>query len=59
MHKLIEKQPTKRQLIFKLSRYEHKSHKEIASQLDISVKTVENQIGSVIKHLRSKIDTIQ
>lgn len=28
------------------------SHKEIAAQLDISAKTVENQIGKALKHLR-------
>ena len=38
--------------VFVLSRFEQMSHKEIAAQLDISAKTVENQIGKALKHLR-------
>ncbi|MFH6991810.1 RNA polymerase sigma-70 factor [Flavobacterium sp. FlaQc-48] len=41
--------------IFKLSRIEKLSYKEIAEKLEISVKTVENQMGKAIKHIREFI----
>lgn len=52
---LIEELPEKRREVFKLSRKEHKSHKEIALLLNISEKTVENQIREAIKFLRLNI----
>jgi RNA polymerase sigma-70 factor (ECF subfamily) len=42
-------------LVFVLSRFESKTYKEIAEELDISIKTVENQIGYALKYLRNKI----
>jgi RNA polymerase sigma-70 factor (ECF subfamily) len=44
--------PEKRKKIFMLSRYEGLKYKEIAEKLNISVKTVEHQMGSAIKQLR-------
>ena len=41
--------------IFNLSRKEHKSYKEIAFQLNISEKTVENQISEALKFLKKNI----
>lgn len=38
--------------IFQLSRMEHFTNDEIAEQLDISKRTVENQITLALKHLR-------
>ncbi len=52
---VIEALPPKRQYIFRLSREDHKSHKEIAEFLDITPKTVENQIGKALKFIKSKI----
>lgn len=52
---LVEKMPERRRLVFVLSRKEHKSYKEIASQLNISEKTVENQIGAALKYLRENM----
>ncbi|NUM31279.1 MAG: RNA polymerase sigma-70 factor [Bacteroidetes bacterium] len=49
---LINKLPAKCREIFILSRYENMSYKEISAVLDISVKTVENQIGNALKFLR-------
>lgn len=52
---LIEDMPPRRREIFNLSRKEHKSYKEIAEQLGISEKTVENQISEAIKYLKKNI----
>lgn len=48
----IDRLPPRCQAVFKLSRYEKMSYKEIGDQLDISVKTVENQMGKALKILR-------
>ena len=50
----IEKLPEKRKLIFQLSRHKGLSNMEIAKRLDISKKTVENQIHSALKFLREQ-----
>lgn len=52
LHRAIELLPEKCRLVFSLSRFEHMSHKEIAEQLNISVKTIENQITKAMKLLR-------
>jgi RNA polymerase sigma-70 factor (ECF subfamily) len=52
---LINTLPPKRQYIFRLSREEDKSYKEIAALMDIAPKTVENQIGKALKYLKNKI----
>lgn len=48
----IQKLPPKRQQIFKLSRQEHLSIKQVASHLGISEKTAENQLGKALKMLK-------
>lgn len=53
--KLIDELPERRRLIFKLSREQGLANKEIASKLDISIKTVENQITTALKTLREKL----
>lgn len=52
---LIRDLPPKRREIFDLSRKEHKTYKEIAALLQISEKTVENQIGEALKYLKRNI----
>ncbi len=52
LHRAIELLPEKCRLVFSLSRFEHMSHREIAEKLDISVKTIENQITKAMKILR-------
>lgn len=49
----VAKLPEKCQQIFRLSRNEHRSVKNIADLLNISHKTVENQLTKALKHLRS------
>lgn len=52
---LIKELPPRRREIFNLSRKENKSYKEIAALLNISEKTVENQISEALKYLRKNI----
>lgn len=51
----IESLPEKRKQIFKLSREEGLKYKEIAEKLDLSIKTVETQMGLALKQLREKL----
>jgi RNA polymerase sigma-70 factor, ECF subfamily len=47
--------PEKRQKIFRLSRQEGLKYREIAEKMNISIKTVETQMGLAIKTLREKL----
>ncbi len=51
----IEALPEERRKVFKLSRYEGLKYHEIAERLGISIKTVENQMGSALKTLRTEL----
>ncbi|WP_310588008.1 RNA polymerase sigma-70 factor [Runella sp. SP2] len=53
--KAIGKLPEQCRVIFKLSRFEELRYQEIADQLGLSVKTVENQIGKALKILRTEL----
>jgi RNA polymerase sigma-70 factor (ECF subfamily) len=50
--KAINEMPPQRQKIFKMSRFNGLKYKEIASELGISPKTVEVQMGKALKTLR-------
>lgn len=52
---IINQLPPKCQQVYKLSREENLSHKEIAQQLNISTKTVENHITRALHELRSSL----
>lgn len=56
METAIEGLPERCRLVFSLSRFEELSYKEIAASLDISVKTVENQMSKALKVLRSALE---
>lgn len=55
LDKAIERLPEQCRVAFKLSRFEELKYSEIAEQLGISVKTVENQIGKALKILRIQL----
>lgn len=57
VHRLVNELPRKRRAIYLLSREEGLSHKEIADQLGITEKTVENQITLSLKHIRSRLNS--
>jgi RNA polymerase sigma-70 factor (ECF subfamily) len=47
--------PTQCRIIFLMSREQDLKYKEIASALNISIKTVDTQIGRALKHLRKHV----
>lgn len=47
--------PPKCAVIFKMSRFEDKTYKEIAESLELSVKTVENQMGKALSIMRGAL----
>jgi len=55
VHKAMLKLPEKTQLIFRQSRFDDLSNREIAKKMNISVKTVEAHITSAFKLLRSEL----
>ena len=55
IEKSIESLPPKRREIFRLSRENGMKYKEIAETLNISIKTVEAQMGLALKHLRQEL----
>ena len=59
---LIEKEiqalPPKMRVVFELSRKQHLSYKEIADKLEISERTVENQVSNALFRLRTKLGVI-
>lgn len=55
LQQLLQQLPEQQRKIFYLSRWEGLSHKEIAEQLQISVRTVENQVYRAVKYIRENI----
>lgn len=51
----IEALPEKCKLVFKMSRFEEMTHKEISERLSISTKTIENQITKALKFIRKNL----
>lgn len=51
----IETLPPQCQLIFRKSRVEQKRYAEIAEEMNLSIKTIEAQIGKALKILREKL----
>lgn len=55
----IDKLPPRCSAIFKLSRYDGLKYQEIAEHLDISVKTVEVQMGKALRVLRENLKDLR
>lgn len=51
----ISELPEKTRTVFVMSKLDGLSYKEIADELEISPKTVENQMGRAFRHLREKL----
>ncbi len=52
IEKLVNQLPQRCKEIYQLSRYDNLSHREIASQLGVSIKTVENQLTIALRRIR-------
>ncbi len=59
LDELIEKMPEKRRQVFIRKKLYGKSSKEIALELNITVKTVEYHITEAMKFLKSEFDKLQ
>jgi len=55
LNKALNKLPEKCRAIFHLSRFEELKYQEIATQLDISIKTVETHMGKALRILRKEM----
>lgn len=51
----IDRLPDQCRLVFRLSRFEDLKYSEIAEQLNISVKTVENHMGKALRIMRDQL----
>lgn len=52
LHFFASKLPPKTKAVFLLSRQDDMTYKQIADHLGVSIKTIENQMGSALKKLR-------
>jgi RNA polymerase sigma-70 factor (ECF subfamily) len=55
IYSAIQDLPEKCREVFQLSRFDQMKYQEIANALNISIKTVENQMGKALKILRLKM----
>jgi RNA polymerase sigma-70 factor (ECF subfamily) len=51
----VSNMPAARKKVFEMSRFRGMSHQEIAKELSLSVKTVENHISRALKQLRKSL----
>ncbi|MGQ8336214.1 RNA polymerase sigma factor [Sunxiuqinia sp. A32] len=59
LEELIEQMPEKRKVVFTKMKIEGKSQKEIAEELDISVKTVEYHISESMRYLKDEFERLR
>ena len=55
VNSIVNNLSEKCKVVYKLSREEQLSHKEIARKLDISTKTVENHLNKALRQLRTSL----
>jgi RNA polymerase sigma-70 factor, ECF subfamily len=55
IYRAMEALPEQCRLVFKLSRFEELKYTEIAEQLGISIKTVENHMGKALRIMREQL----
>ncbi len=55
LHEAINKLPEQCKIIFKMSRFDELKYQEIADKMNLSIKTIENQIGKALKILRTEL----
>jgi RNA polymerase sigma-70 factor (ECF subfamily) len=55
---IVDNLPEKQREVFRLSRYEGMSHKEIAEKLNISTKTVEYHIHQSTSTIKEKLSQL-
>lgn len=55
IYEALKALPEQCRIVFQLSRFEELKYAEIAGQLGISIKTVENQIGKALKIMREQL----
>jgi RNA polymerase sigma-70 factor, ECF subfamily len=55
IEKAINELPEQCRLVFTMSRMEQLKYQEIADKLGISIKTVENQMGKALRHMRERL----
>src|SRR5690606_33414694 len=55
IYEAMDTLPEQCRLVFKLSRFEELKYSEIAEQLNISVKTVENHMGKALRIMREQL----
>jgi len=56
MEQAVEALPERRRMIYRMARHHNMTYSEIATALDISPKTVENQMGRALKTLRNQLE---
>lgn len=57
LHEAIDRMPPQRQLVYKLSRQEGKSYKEIAEELNISPKTVQAHLVEAVHSIKQYLQS--
>ena len=55
IHRAIGTLPPRCRAVFQLSRFEEMTYQEIADRLEISIKTVEHQMGKALRVLREQL----
>lgn len=55
IERAVSKLPEQCQVVFRMSRFDEMKYQEIADQLGLSVKTIENQIGKALRIMRHEL----